>query len=119
MSERERYCLQKKSSIKRKKIVRLEKQLLVLAALMIFVVAAAIFTGIKVQADSSDKVQRDKVYTEVTVDHGDSLWDIATAHITEEYYSVNDYIDEIMELNSIYDAKTIHYGQHIIVPYYR
>ncbi len=58
-----------------------------------------------------------KYYRSITVESGDSLWNIAQENITEEYDSVQDYIEEVCFINSI-TADDIHAGHHLIIPYY-
>ena len=61
---------------------------------------------------------RDKYYTQVCIDEGDSLWSIAQSHITPEYDSSSDYITEVMSINHLTDADCIHAGNYLVVPYY-
>ena len=58
-----------------------------------------------------------KYYTAVTVRRDDTLWEIAQAHMTEEYSSVKTYMREIMEVNNM-ETDAIYYGQKLILPYY-
>ncbi|TAH63728.1 MAG: LysM peptidoglycan-binding domain-containing protein [Anaerolineaceae bacterium] len=53
----------------------------------------------------------------VEIQKGDTLWSIASRHISDEYDNVNDYIAEIMISNGLTSDK-IHAGNYIIVPYY-
>ena len=50
------------------------------------------------------------------MENGDTLWDIAAEHITEEYRSINEYIREIKEINHL--GATLQYGQVLTIPYY-
>lgn len=58
-----------------------------------------------------------KSYTSIEIQPGDSLWSIASEHITEEYSSIQDYVMEIKALNGLGDDR-IHAGRFLIVPYY-
>lgn len=64
----------------------------------------------------AERPQTYKYYTEVRVECGDMLWDIAAEHITEEYRSINEYIREIKEINHL--GATLQYGQVLTIPYY-
>ena len=58
-----------------------------------------------------------KYYTSIEVQSGDTLWSIASDHITEEYRDMNAYIDEVCSINKI-SQNEIHAGQYLTIPYY-
>lgn len=90
----------------------------VLMGLIIMTVAVAgciIFGSTKAQAAPAETSY--KYYTSIQVQKGDTLWMIASEHITGEYASMNDYIEEICEINHISDSD-IHSGQYLMIPYY-
>ena len=59
-----------------------------------------------------------KYYTEIRVQRGDTLWDIANKYMDSRVYrSLDDYMDEIREINSI-NYNRIYNGQQLIIPYY-
>lgn len=59
-----------------------------------------------------------KYYTSITVSKEDSLWAIAEKYMDREHYdSVNDYIQEVRDMNHLTND-IITYGEHLIVPYY-
>lgn len=59
-----------------------------------------------------------KYYTSVLVMPGETLTDIAGRYMSSEFNSINDYIDEVRQMNYLsYDCK-IHTGEYIVVPYY-
>ena len=58
-----------------------------------------------------------KYYTSIEVQSGDTLWSIASDHITEEYCDMNAYIDEVCSINKI-SQNEIHAGQYLTIPYY-
>ncbi|HIT90594.1 MAG TPA: LysM peptidoglycan-binding domain-containing protein [Candidatus Merdenecus merdavium] len=58
-----------------------------------------------------------KYYTSIQIADGDTLWDIAQNYITDEYPSVDSYIKEVRQINSMLDS-TIQAGDYITVPYY-
>ena len=52
------------------------------------------------------------------VEEGDTLWGYAEIYGEESHYdSHQEYIDEVMNMNSLTD-ENITAGQHIILPYY-
>lgn len=59
-----------------------------------------------------------KYYTNIEVQYGETLWNIADTYFCEEKYkSYNHYIAEVMELNGLYD-ENIPAGYYLMVPYY-
>lgn len=59
-----------------------------------------------------------KYYKSITIDNSDTLWSIAEEYMDEEHYdSINAYINEVKDMNSLTDDE-IQYGEHLIIPYY-
>ncbi len=58
-----------------------------------------------------------KYYKSIEIQRGDSLWSIANEYMTDDYGSVQEYIDELKQINSLY-SDTIHEGQSLMVAYY-
>jgi LysM repeat protein len=58
-----------------------------------------------------------KYYTSIQIQSGDTLWELADNYISSEYNSINDYINEVKQLNSL-ETDDIHEGQYLTVPYY-
>lgn len=58
-----------------------------------------------------------KYYTSIQIETGDTLWSIASNHITDEYQDMNEFIQEVCSINHI-SRDEIHAGQYIIIPYY-
>ena len=63
---------------------------------------------------------KNKCYKSIQVQAGDSLWSIACDNITEEYDSIDEYMDEIAEINHIstISADSIKEGTYLTVSYY-
>lgn len=72
---------------------------------------------ISVAKNKSDNTPIYKYYTSIQIQSGDTLWDLANDYITTEYQSINDYINEVKNLNSL-ETDDIHEGQYLTVPYY-
>ncbi|WP_168356556.1 LysM peptidoglycan-binding domain-containing protein [Petralouisia muris] len=58
-----------------------------------------------------------KSYTSIEIRPGDSLWSIAAEYMTEDYDSVQDYVQEIKIWNGL-ETDEIHAGRFLIVPYH-
>lgn len=103
---------------RRRKTVHRQKRMLALAFICLAIVAASLCFSFIVNADSAEEPHTYKYYTDVVVEPGQSLWDIALEYMSEEYDSPKEYIREVKEINSILDADQIYSGQRIVVPYY-
>ena len=66
--------------------------------------------------DKEEAVVYYKYYTNIEIQPGDTLWDLADEYM-EHYESKEAYIREVSQLNSIRDGKIIS-GQSLIMPYY-
>ena len=69
------------------------------------------------KSKATDEVISFKYYTSVEVEYGDTLWGIASNYMTEEYRSLQDYIEEIKTLNGL-QSDMIRSGQFLVIPYY-
>lgn len=92
-----------------------------LTCIFTFVLAVGfsfLFFGFRTKAQGNDEEILYKYYKSVVVEAGDTLWDYADEYSTKEYYdSHQDYINEVMQMNGLYDDQ-ITEGQHIVLPYY-
>ena len=97
--------------------VQLTQQLLI-----IFILTALFCAMMRLSSlwGSSSKASVDKnykYYTSVEVKNGDTLLDIASEYVTEEYGSLHEYVAEVKELNGL-RSDYIRSGQSLVVPYY-
>ena len=60
---------------------------------------------------------RVKLVTSIEIKKGDTLWEIASTYMSDEYDDLNDYIHEIKLSNGM-TSDEIHSGNFIILPYY-
>ncbi|MBE5921546.1 MAG: LysM peptidoglycan-binding domain-containing protein [Lachnospiraceae bacterium] len=69
-------------------------------------------------AADEDKEPLYKYYTTITVEEDMTLWEIAEEYNYDVYYdSINDYIDEVKNINSL-RSDTIHSGAKLVVVYF-
>lgn len=101
----------------RRIVVRKQKIALVSIAFiaLAIIICTFLFGTIRTQAAPSEISC--KYYTSIEVQSGDTLWSIASDHITEEYRDMNAYIDEVCSINKI-SQDEIHAGQYLTIPYY-
>ena len=93
---------------------------LISAACLIFAIATICSTNffqINAEASSEQGVIAYKYYTSITVQGGETLWDIANAYMSDEFSNVQKYIDEVKNINRLKDDR-IYAGEELIVPYY-
>ena len=82
-------------------------------ACMIFICAVS-YRSIRTNASSGFKY-----YTSVTVENGETLWDIADEYVDYNYYkNKNSYITEVQRINHLDENCCLVAGQTIILPYY-
>ena len=103
----------KQRILQRRRIQRNRRIATICAMVVMSLTVSILFHNFGAQAE---RPQNYKYYTEVCVESGDTLWDIAMEHMTEEYRSVNEYIREIKKINHL--GATLQYGQILTIPYY-
>lgn len=101
--------------LRRERISRVMPALFALLATvgMIFISAVS-YRSIRTSASSGFKY-----YTSVTVENGETLWDIADEFIDYTHYkNKNSYITEVQNINHLDENCSIDAGQILILPYY-
>lgn len=68
----------------------------------------------------SDETSKVKYYRSIEIEEGDSLWKIASEHMSEEYDSIFEYLDELIRINNIdiISADYIQEGDYLTIAYY-
>lgn len=99
--------------------VKKMNQEVIVASIISVVVLCIILVGIIIDKTvaSASATKDEKYVMSIQIEKGDTLWGIAKENITSHYESVDEYIEEIMECNSL-TSDVIHEGQFLIVPYY-
>ena len=109
---------EKVTMIKKRQIAK-RRMILLLAALFVItvgsIVCGSIFSSAK---DPATDIPQYKYYKSITIEQGDSLWSIAQEYRSDAYEDVQEYIDELVQLNGL-TSMTIHEGQHLVVAYYK
>ncbi len=92
--------------------------LLVLLTICLIITGSIALNGFNSKAKDDSAKAMYKYYKSITVSNSDTLWSIAEEYMDNEHYdSVKDYIAEVMTMNALTNDE-IHYGEHLIVPYY-
>ena len=73
--------------------------------------------GQVVSAKTPNNSNREKYFTSVFIEKGDTIWKIARENITQEYSSMKEYIKEIKQCNNLY-SNEITEGCYLLIPYY-
>ena len=103
--------------IRRQKEMRKNFLLAVMTICLVFTFSFSI-SGFLSNAKAESSPVAYKYYKSITISNGETLWSIAKENMDGEHYaSVNDYIKELKQVNSL-KSDTISYGANIIVPYY-
>ena len=94
----------------------LDRFKITMVLLTVIVITAGIVLASAFQAKGNSN-SRYKYYKSVEINHGDTLWSIAGNYITDDYSSMDAYINEVKYINSMGDT-VITAGSSIIIPYY-
>ena len=115
-SERAQQRKYKRDRIRRTKQI-IERVLLTICLIALLAIgSSAILT--KATTTEEAKNVYYKYYTQIEIQDGDSLWDLAGKYMENgPYKSRNDYMNEVVEINQL-SSTTIIKGQHLLVPYY-
>lgn len=75
--------------------------------------------SVAVKAQGNPASANDKIYyTNIMVDNGDTLWDIASEYVNYDHYnSVYEYMNYLKELNNL-TSDALYAGTHLMVVYY-
>lgn len=88
--------------------------LTVFVSVSMILICSLSYRTIKTNANSGFKY-----YTSITVEEGESLWDLADSYIDYDYYkNKNSYIAEVSHINHLDESGSITAGQILIFPYY-
>lgn len=94
-----------------------QKRIMLLFCFSITIVMLSIILLRTINAQAAPAEVASKYYTSIQVEAGDTLWAIASNHITDEYQDINEYIQEVCSINHV-SKDEIHAGQYLVIPYY-
>ena len=117
-----RYIIDEREQKRYSRILRLRRErrikLLKLSAALLVAFCMIIICAASYNVLDSHANDGFKYYTSVTVEVGDSLWQIAGDYIDSHYDSRESYIAEVRSINHLADNDNIYAGQILIVPYF-
>lgn len=105
---------------KRAREVAKKKMFLLMVATILFVLIGGIAIGnnfSSAQVNAEETCEQNKYYKSIYIESGDTLWSIAKDYCTNYSVDIEDYIDEIKQLNNL-ASDEIHHGQYLMVAYY-
>lgn len=107
-----------KRTLRRQREIR-RKCLMAVMSICLILVCAVSYHAIQTTASTGEEELNFKYYTNITVEKGETLWDIADKYIDyEEYDNKMEYIAEVQSINHLNNKDAIRAGQHLIVPYF-
>ncbi len=95
------------------------RKMLITGFLLIIMFIAFILGSIIVKAQNNHNANRRQIkYSNIVVQDGQTLWDIAEEHIdNSQFDSIYEYMDSLKKLNGL-TSNNIYSGQNIIITYY-
>ena len=108
--------LRLKNKRRRIREVARKKTMLLLMVSFMLVLGSLGIRSLFASAYATEQNTEHKYYKSIVIEEGDSLWSIATEY-TNHHSSTKEFVNEMIQLNQL-KSKTIHKGQHLIVPYY-
>lgn len=92
--------------------------LLLMMTFCLIVTTSIVVSSFRSSAKNDPSQETSKYYKSIVVSDSDTLWSIAEDYMDKEHYgSVNAYIREVMQINSLTND-AIYADAHLIVPYY-
>ena len=108
--------IHKKHTAQRKsRRLHIRTALIILICLLGLILTFAFCTNTSASPEST--AAKNKYYTCIDIEQGDTMWEIADRFFTEEYSDYNEYIAEVMSINNL-NSEHIRSGIKLCVPYY-
>lgn len=95
------------------RITPFNKRIVILICILLAVLALIMLFN--VTSSAKNTYHYDTYYSNVYIDNGDTLWNIAKNNYSVEYGDFNNYIEEIRTLNHLTNDN-IHAGGYLVIP---
>ena len=92
-------------------------KLLLICLWIVLFLGVCFFSSLNDTGKVSASTSNQKYFVCIEINHGDTLWSIADTYISEEYSSVDEYVEELKKLNGLKSDK-IFCGATLVVPYF-
>lgn len=112
--------LRRKRNLQRKRLQETKRKIFFLSmSLVLIITLGVVFGSFLSNAKSmNDRPQEYKYFTQYTVSHNETLWEIASQYADSHYDGIADYIDEVKAMNHIENVDEIRTGSVLLLPYY-
>ncbi len=111
---------ERKARYERRRAYERKRNLMILVSGLCLALAFAFLFGSflsKAETKDPDTVYY-KYYTNIEIQPGDTLWDLAAEYMGDQYESRAVYVAEVRQINGIADSDSIVSGQYLVMPYY-
>lgn len=88
----------------------------IIACIALFII---IFSKNTITSNANKRASSIKMFTSIEIQGGDTLYSIANKYADEHYSSANEYVREVIRINSLDNANDIVAGQYLVIPYYK
>ncbi len=106
-----------KRRLRRRRERTVKKALVCFCGLFILAICIVLFTNLG-NVEASNIVDREKQFTSVEVESGDTVWSIAEEYKTSDYRSTKELVKEILEINGIHENTILRPGNRLMIPGY-
>lgn len=97
--------------------VRVQKREIMVLLFIVIIVAVTVLC-VTIRVNAAQTSPRSIQVKSVLIESGDTLWEIASENYSDDFDSIEAYVDAIKECNHITSDK-INTGNYLIVPYYQ
>lgn len=97
----------------RRRNAMLKRIVLLISSLILLCFITISFMYFK-SAAHENRFSDNKLYRSVQIEKGDSLWSIANRYMTEDYANIDQYMDELRNLNNL-ESDTLIEGNYLSV----
>lgn len=95
---------------------RLDRRRLAFISGVVMLALVLVLLGTCVASAKDIDNSKTKYYTSITIESGDTLWSIAEEYMYDDYDSVEEYMNEIIEINGLTSDK-IYAGNNLVIVY--
>ena len=103
---------------KRTAVVYKERLLITIICIIAFIFSLLFFNHKTNAANFAANSNAVKMYKSITIFSGDTLESIANEYMSNEYSSVNKYVNEVLSINGMNSESKLIVGNNIVIPYY-